>query len=139
MQKAKYKGTKIMNWMEILGWDENNLEDIRFVGYSYLKEGKYEIATNFFKALNVLSPNSWYDLQALGNLFLQQGQSLEALNYIDQSLKLNPRHAPTLLNRVKALFLLGYNKQAISQAQILLRCKNRTVASQAKALISSYS
>ena len=127
-----------MDWKEILGWNENNLEDVRYVGYFYFKEGKFDIALDFFKALNILSPNNWYDLHALGAIFLQKNQGLEALNYIDQSLKQNPRHFPTLLNRVKALFFLGYNKQAISQAQILLKCKNRKIATQAFALINAY-
>ena len=41
-----------------------------------------------------------------------------ALNYIEKAIKLDPTHAPTLLNRKKVLFALGYKKQALAQAHL---------------------
>jgi len=124
-----------INWIEILGWNQEELEDIRFVGYSYLKQGLYTTATTFFEALIVLDPNNNYDLQTLGALYLQQGNNLMALNYLEKATKLNPTHAPTLLNRTKALFALGYKKQALLQAKALEKNPDEPIASQASALI----
>src|SRR5580698_5821008 len=101
-----------VDWLSILGWGKDELEDLRFVGFSYIKQGKYDIATTFFEALVIFAPDSIYDLQTLGALYLQRGNNLMALNYIEKALKLDPTHLPTLLNRTKALFALGYKKQA---------------------------
>jgi len=127
-----------VDWISILGWGQEELEDLRLVGYSYIRQGKYDIATTFFEALVVLNPNSTYDMQTLGALYLQRGNNLMALNYIEKALKLDPTHAPTLLNRTKALFALGYKPQALTQAQLLENHPEPDVASQAQALIMAY-
>ncbi|MCB1109070.1 MAG: type III secretion chaperone [Chlamydiia bacterium] len=128
-----------VNWLEILGWDENELDDLRFVGFSYIKQGKYDIALTFFEALVVLSKNAAYDLQTLGAIHLQLGDNLSALNYLEQAVKIVPDHQPTLLNRVKALFLLGYKRQAFQQGQWLQTHAEKEIADQATALIMAYS
>ena len=128
-----------VNWLEVLGWKDEELEDLRFVGYSYLKQGKYDIAITFFEALVVLAPESLYDLQTLGALFLQQGNNLAALNYIERALQIDPHHMPTLLNRTKALFSLGYKRQALLQAKNLEHSSDTSIANQASALILAYS
>lgn len=128
-----------VNWLSILGWEKAELEDLRFVGYAYIKQGKYDIATTFFEALNVLAPDSLYDIQTLGALYLQRGNNLMALNYIEKALKIDPTHLPTLLNRTKTLFALGYKKQALAQAQSLADCAQENISNQAQALILAYS
>ena len=127
-----------IDWLSILGWNKEELEDLRFVGYSYIKQGKYDIATTFFEALVILAPESVYDLQTLGALYLQKGNNLMALNYIEKALKQDPANLPTLLNRTKALFALGYKRQALSQAQALQKCAQEQIADQAQALIMAY-
>jgi tetratricopeptide (TPR) repeat protein len=127
-----------IEWLSILGWNKEELEDLRFVGYSYIKQGKYDIATTFFEALVILAPESVYDLQTLGALYLQKGNNLMALNYIEKAIKLDPAHLPTLLNRTKALFALGYRRQALSQARALEKCAQEQIAGQAQALILAY-
>ena len=112
---------------------------MRFVGYSYIKQGKYDIAITFFEALTLLCPESLYDMQTLGALYLQTGNNLMALNYIEKALKLDPTHLGTLLNRTKALFSLGYKRQALMQARMLERCSQEQIAGQAQALILAYS
>ncbi len=77
-----------VEWLSILGWGNEELEDLRFVGYSYIKQGKYDIAITFFESLVILNPDSFYDLQTLGALYLQKGNNLMALNYIEKALKL---------------------------------------------------
>lgn len=125
-------------WLQVLGWGKEELDDLRFVGYSYIKQGHYDTAISFFEALVILAPESAYDLQTLGALYLQKGNNLAALNFIEKSLKVDPHHVPTLLNRTKALFSLGYKRQALMQAQELIKHADTRVASQASALILAY-
>ncbi len=125
-------------WLQVLGWGKEELDDLRFIGYSYLKQGHYDTAISFFEALVILAPDSAYDLQTLGALYLQKGNNLAALNFIERSLKVDAHHVPTLLNRTKALFSLGYKRQAYMQAQELLKHADPRVASQASALILAY-
>ena len=127
-----------INWLDILGWNDAQLEDLRFVGYSYIKQGNYDIALKFFEALTVLNTKSAYDLQTLGALYLQTGNNLSALDFLERAIKLDNTHGPSLLNRAKALFLLGYKKQAVDQVHLLEKHPSPEIASQAKALANAY-
>lgn len=128
-----------VKWLDILGWKGEELEDLRFVGYSYIRQGLYDIAITFFEALAVLSPEGVYDLQTLGALYLQKGNNLMALNYLEKALKIDPKHGPTLLNRTKALLALGYKKQGLVQARLLEKNPEQFIADQASALVMAYS
>ncbi len=127
-----------VQWSDILGWDGEAMEDLRYLGYAYLKQGKYEIARSFFEALVTFSQQNTYDLQTLGAIYLEMGKNLQALNVIEQALKLDPTHPETLLNRAKALFALGYRRQALAQANSLLKESKTTIANQASALLLAY-
>ena len=128
-----------INWTEVLGWGDEELGDLRYVAYSYLKQGIYDIALTFFHAIEVLSPHTAYDLQTIGAIHLQQGSSLKALDYFDRALKLDPQHLPTQLNRAKALFMLGYKQQGLMQAASLEKQQeDKPIAEQAQALVLSY-
>lgn len=127
------------NWLDLLGWNIDEMEDIRFAGYSYVKQGKYQEALKFFEALVILSGDHLYDLQTLGAIYLEIGNNLSALNYLERALKLDSQNEPTLLNRAKALFLLGYKKQGLAQSAQLERSSNANVANQARALTLAYS
>ena len=128
-----------MQWLEYLGWSNQELSDLRYVGYLYLYEGKYDIAISFFEALAVLDPDNIDDTQALGSLYLETGQGLEALNYLNKSLQLLPNDQIALLNKAKTLFNLGYKKQALALAKTLLSSDNEKVKDQAEALVMAYS
>lgn len=127
-----------VDWKDLLGWGDEELSDLRFVGYSYIKQGQYKTALKFFEALVVLEPESAYDLQTLGALHLQIGDNLTALTFLEKALRVDAEHPQTLLNRAKALLLLGYHKQGIMQAQALETHPNATISGQAQALILSY-
>lgn len=127
------------DWTKILGWGESEIEDLRFVGFSYLKQGKYDIALTFFQALIVLQSGNAYDLQTLGAIYLEQNNNLMALNYLEQALKIAPNHPLTLLNRAKALFGLGYKRQALAQALSLEKNSDPAIADQAASLVLAYS
>jgi tetratricopeptide (TPR) repeat protein len=128
----------MVDWKEVLGWKNEELDDLRFVAYSYIKEGIYDVALTFFDALSILSPPTSYDLQTLGALHLQMGNGLKALDYLDRALKAAPAHAQTQLNRAKALFMLGYQRQGLIQATELEKSPDPEIASAAQALILAY-
>ncbi len=127
------------NWADLLGWDADTVNNVRFVGAAYAQQGKFDIALDFFKMLVLLNPKGTYDLQMLGAIYLQMGKGLESLEYLDRALKIDPNHYPTILNRSKALFSIGYKKQGLLQAKVLERCPNVRIAQQAEALIQSHS
>jgi predicted Zn-dependent protease len=127
-----------VNWVEVLGWSSGELDDLRYVAYSYIKEGVYDVALTIFDALAVLTPPTAYDLQTIGALYLQTNEGLKALDFLDRSLKIDPNHLPSQLNRAKALFMLGYRKQGLTQALHLQTSQDKEIAEQASALILSY-
>ena len=128
-----------IKWLKELGWNQDQLEDIRFAGYAYIRQGKYDIALPFFEALVVLDPESSYDAQTLGAIYLQLNNPLKALKAFDRALKLDADHAPTLLNVTKALLMLGRKAEAIKLAGILKNERDASISNVAKALILAYS
>lgn len=128
-----------INWLNSLGWSEENLDDLRNAAYAYIRQGKYEVALPFFEALTVLDPESSYDAQTLGAIYLQLNNPGKALRSFDRALKLETDHAPTLLNVTKALFMLGKKDEALKLALILKNEKDPAIANVAKALVLAYS
>jgi predicted Zn-dependent protease len=124
-----------INWTEILGWKDQELDDLRYIAYSYIKQGIYDVALTFFDALAVLTPQTAYDLQTIGALHLQMGNSLKALEHLDRALKIDPSHLPSQMNRAKALLALGYKQQAIQQLSSIANQEDQTFKDQALALI----
>jgi len=37
-----------LNWLEILDWDEEYLDNLRSMAFLYLRQGRYDIAKDFF-------------------------------------------------------------------------------------------
>lgn len=127
-----------MDWLEILGWGEEEIADVRSAGYSYIQQGVFDIALKYFEALSIIEPKSVYNLSTMGGLYLQMGNGIQALDYIDRALKLEPQDPQTRLNRAKALFMLGYRRQGLLQALELEKCDDESIASQASALVFTY-
>jgi tetratricopeptide (TPR) repeat protein len=127
-----------IDWLKTLGWNEDQIEDLRNAGYAYIRQGKYDIALPFYEALLVLDPESAYDAQTLGALYLQLNNPAKALKCFDRALKLDADHAPTLLNVTKALFMLGKKEEGLKLAAILKNEKNPAVSNVAKALMLAY-
>lgn len=128
-----------IDWRKSLGWNEEQLEDLRLVGFAYIRQGKYEIALPIFEALCVLDPESAYDAQTLGALYLQLGNPSKALKSFDRALKLEADHAPTLLNLAKAFFMLGKKDEGLKLANILKNELDPAISNTAKALLLAYS
>ncbi|MFA6914804.1 MAG: tetratricopeptide repeat protein [Parachlamydiales bacterium] len=127
-----------INWREKLNWSDENIDELRLAGYAYLRQGKYEMAVSFFEALSIVDPESSYDVQTLGALYVQINQPLKALKCFDKALKLEADHAPTLLNLTKALLMIGKKDEAIRLARILSREPNSKIANTAQALILAW-
>jgi tetratricopeptide (TPR) repeat protein len=128
-----------INWLKTMGWNGDNVEDLRNAAYAYIRQGKYKIALPFFEALLVLDPESSYDAQTLGAIYLELNNPGKALKYLDRALKLEADHGPTLLNVTKALFMLGKKEEGLKLAEILKNEKNLAIANVAKALSLAYS
>lgn len=126
-------------WKDLLGWGDEQIEDLRFIGYSYIKEGKYDIARTFFEALIAINPTELYDLQTLGGLYLELGKGLAALEILNQALEIDGAHAPTLLNRIKTLLQLGHKREALEEARKLALHPDTRIANEAEALLLAYS
>lgn len=127
-----------IDWMKELGWTEEQLEDLRYAGYAYIRQGKYDIALPFFEALVVLNPESAYDAQTLGAIFLQLDQPAKAAKALDKALKIETDHAPTLLNFTKALFMLGKQEEGLKLAHMLKKEPDIRISNAAWALILAY-
>lgn len=128
-----------MNWSDILGWQEEHLEEIRFSGFSFLREGKYDKARLFFETLLILDSNSTFDRQMLGAVYLQMGENDKALYQLDKALALDPSHEPTLMNKAKALLMLGKKQEALDILKILKNSSDFQLSNDAQALSIAHS
>lgn len=128
-----------IDWREKLGWSKAQIEELRISGFSYIRQGKYDVALPFFEGLVVLDPESAYDAQTLGALYLQLGEPEKAYKSLDRALKLEADHAATLINMTKALFMLGKIPEGLKLAEILVQEEDPRISSMAEALILAYS
>lgn len=127
-----------IDWCELLGWDEDQLEDIRYAAFAYIRQGKYDVAIPLFAALVVLDSSNAYDAQTLGALHLQLGNADQAVRYLDHALKLEGDHAATLLNLCKARFLQGKRAEGLKLCKMLLK-EEGAISNVAEALQLAYS
>ncbi|MCB1149710.1 MAG: type III secretion chaperone [Chlamydiia bacterium] len=128
-----------INWLEKLGWTDEQLEELRFTGFAYIRQGKYDIALDIFEALIVLDPSSLYDLQTLGAIYLQLDRPEDAINSLQESFKHEGDHTPTLINLCKALFMVDRIDEGLKLAEILQRDKDPSISNTAKALLLAFS
>jgi tetratricopeptide (TPR) repeat protein len=127
------------DWKKTLGWTDTHTEEMRYAAYAYVRQGKYDVALPIFEALAVLEPESVYDLQMLGAVYVQLNQPLKAIKCLDQALQIDADHSPTLLNLTKAFFMAGRVDDGIRLARILQNDKDPYIAGNAAALILCYS
>lgn len=132
-----------VDWIKRLGWDFNQLEDIRFVGYHYIRQGQYDIAKTFFEALvalnadQPLSQQFAYDYETLGAIYLQLGDCARALRYLERAYKMQPDNGRVLLNKVKALIALDRVLEGLAIAHELADSKDPILRDRAQAIILS--
>jgi tetratricopeptide (TPR) repeat protein len=127
-----------IKWIDILGWNDEQLEDLRTTGFAYLRQGKYDIAITFFEALSVLDPRSAYDQQTLGALYLQLNNPIRAIKCFEKAMKLEPDHSLTRLNLAKAFFLLDKKEEGLQVANQLKDDPEPQIARVANALLLVY-
>ena len=127
-----------MNWLEVLGWTDDQVKDLRFVAYTYLRQGKYDFAKTFFKTLTTLKKDNAYDLRTLGAIHVQLDEFEEALSCLEQSLEFEPDHRLALLNKTKALLGLNRKDEALKLAKVLSKHENEYVSDRAEALIMAW-
>lgn len=128
-----------INWAEILGWGEEQCQDLRFAGFSLYRDGRYEQAYTYFAALVELAPDSHYDHQTLGAIQLQLGNNEKAIEILDIALKMDPTDEITLLNKTKALLMIGKKNDALAIACRLQNSADPYLANDAQALMLAYS
>jgi len=128
-----------VNWQEYLGLSSEELDELRYVGYAYIRQGKYDIALPIFEGLCVMDTQVVYDMQTLGALYLQVGEPEKALKWLDRALQIDAEHPPTLLNLAKAFFSLGRNKEGLQLVQLLKAESAPAISNTAKALLLAYS
>lgn len=137
------KNTARVDWIKRLGWDFNQLEDIRFVGYHYIRQGQYNIARTFFEALVALSADQpleqqlAYDYETLGGIYLQLGDSARALRYLERAHRMQPENGRILLNKAKALIALARPLEGLAIAHDLVKRKDPLLRDRAEAIILS--
>lgn len=127
-----------VNWREILGWGDEQLEELRFAGFSFLREGLYPKALLFFEALVVLDPKSAYDHQTLGALYLQMENGPKAIATLEKAIELDSSHEPSLLNLSKALLMSHRIQEAMEIIERLSKSEDPTIANDAAALTFAY-
>ncbi|NGX34804.1 MAG: hypothetical protein K1060chlam1_01160 [Candidatus Anoxychlamydiales bacterium] len=127
-----------MDWQSYLELSDESIEDLRSVGYLYVKQGCFDIALDFFNALLIFNPGNTYDESIVGALYLENGKYTEALEHLDESLKVEPKNYLVLLNKAKTLFSLGYRTEALAITKMISNCPNKKLASQALALLQAY-
>jgi tetratricopeptide (TPR) repeat protein len=127
------------DWLEKLGLSVHELEDLRVLAYSYIRQGHYQTALKIYKGIVVLSKKAPEDLETIGALFLQLGMAKEALDPLEKALKVHQNHLKTRLNYAKALLLSGYRQRGIQECLELMLCQDSLVASDAEALKLAYS
>jgi len=128
-----------LNWQEILNLSTDQIEDLRYTGYAYLRQGRYDVALTFFEALSAVDRDSAYDCQTIGAIYLEMGQPENAMKYLEKALKLEADHSPTLLNICKALFMIGKKNEGLKLAAILKNEEEPHISNIAKALILAHS
>ncbi len=128
-----------INWLDILGWNSNKIEGLRMTAVAYMSQGHYEIAQTYLEAIVILDPGNIFDLKALGAISLQTNDPIKALAYLEEVLQIEPHDELSLINRVKALFMLGYREEGLRLARSLLTIgKNKEIGNDAEALVLAY-
>lgn len=127
------------NWKDILGWGDVQLNELRFIGYIYLKEGQYEKARRFFDGLVLLEPESSYDWRTLGAIYLLMNNFPKAIATLTKALELDPSNAGAQINLTKAYFYNGEREKGLEDAKKLTASSDKSVANDAEALILAYS
>jgi predicted Zn-dependent protease len=123
--------------LNILGWKQEQLTSLQFIAFSYIKQGKYDIAQSLLETLEALNPSDLYTLKTLGAVYIETKNALKALDTLEKALKLDPQDEMTRFNRIQALVSLGLKKQALEDSEMLINAVNPYIKERAEAFILS--
>lgn len=128
-----------INWLEVLNWDEDYLENLRAMAFLYIRQGEYGFAKDYFHTLTLFNPNNSFDLQTLGALYLQENDPSLALSYLQKAKTLDPNNYTIQLNHIKAMLLLGYTQESKVLLDVFFKgCKVKRLLMDAEALKMAY-
>ena len=128
-----------LEMLNVLGWNSDDMSNLQFVAYSYIKQGKFRFAESILEALEVLDPTNLYVLQTLGACYIETKNPYKALDSLEKALKLDPTNEMNRYNRVQALISLGLRKQALEDCETLKTSKDEFIRQKAEALLLSAS
>lgn len=125
-------------WLDILGWNREQADEVRDLAFSYLREGHYKLALVFFEGLVGLEQVTPVDRQALGALYLELNRPQEAIEWLDRALEDDPMDVAVMLNKAKALLRNGEKEAGLELAEKLTRAGEEEIANVAEALLMAY-
>lgn len=127
-----------IEWRDLLGWNGEQLHDLRLLGYDYLRQGHYKRAIIFFEALVSLDPHNFFDRFTLGALYLQTKEYVKALESLNQALHLDPSNLAAQLNKAKALLSLNQIPEGVAIVRELSRCEDPKIRDLSEALVMAW-
>ena len=119
-----------------LGCHPEQIQEIRCLGYNYIRQGLYKEAKLLFRLLITIDPNSEYDQKTLGAIYLAIGSPIEALHHLKIAYAINTDDPRLSLNLAQSMLALGMNQQAKTILNILYSMRGEC-ADQAEALLFS--
>lgn len=125
-------------WKDVLEWDQGQVDEVRQLGYAYIKQGHYELALSLFEGLIGLEQIALADAHLLGALYLEMGNYTEATRWLNRALEYEPSHLLTLLNKAKALLVAGHLDEGLALARTLSTGEETEIANTAEALLLAY-
>lgn len=125
-------------WKEILGWNGEQLNELRSAGFDYLRQGHYSRATIYFEALVALDPQSFFDRFTLGALYLQMADYRRSLQCFNEALNLDPKNFAAKLNKAKVLLSMGLVSEGLNMARELQSSADEKIRNVADALVMGY-
>ena len=129
----------MINWCDVLGWNEDHLSELRFLGYLYVKEARYEEARQFFEGLALLDQRGTYDLRMLGAIYLLKKDYPKSIEILTSVLEKEPDHMGAQLNLAKARLYQGEREAGLALLKKLQSCPQKNIAGDAEALVLAYS
>lgn len=125
-------------WRDILGWNDIQLSELRYIGYVYLKEGQYETARRLYEGLVLIDPTNDYDMRTLGAIYLLMNQYTKAIEVLHKALEISPSNAGAQLNLAKAYLYKGDKIKGLGDAKKLMSSPDKSIANDAEAMVLAY-
>lgn len=127
-----------INWKEVIGFNDEQIQNIRTAGELYRRQGHYKTALTYWRAICIFDKTSVFDQQMLGALLLEVNQAQEAVPVLEKALALQPKHYRTHLNLARALLDSGRKAEALAKAKELVLCPDALVADRASAILLAF-